>query len=62
MDDLVLMLTAHRGLRNTPRAARVAASRRFAAYVIDAFRATPDAPPPLPPAPRLRPLPRPGAP
>jgi hypothetical protein len=57
VDDLVLMLTAHRGLRATPRAARVTASRRFAAYVIEAFRAAPEtgAPTPLPPAPRLQP-------
>ncbi|MFD4630941.1 TetR/AcrR family transcriptional regulator [Streptomyces sp. NPDC058284] len=57
VDDLILVLMAHRGLQDTPRAARVAASRRFAAYVIEAFRAAPDpvdAPAPLPPAPRLR--------
>ncbi|MFF3501497.1 TetR/AcrR family transcriptional regulator [Streptomyces sp. NPDC003247] len=55
VDDLVLMLMAHRGLRDTPPAARVTASRRFAAYVIEAFRAAPEdpAPTPLPPAPRL---------
>ncbi|OQQ13940.1 TetR family transcriptional regulator [Streptomyces sp. M41(2017)] len=55
VDDLVLMLMAHRGLPDTPRAARYAASRRFAAYVIEAFRAAPEtgAPTPLPPAPRL---------
>ncbi|MFJ7300141.1 TetR/AcrR family transcriptional regulator [Streptomyces sp. NPDC099088] len=55
VDDLVLMLMAHRGLQDTPRAARYAASRRFAAYVIEAFRAAPEtgAPTPLPPAPRL---------
>ena len=56
IDDLVLMLMAHRGLQDTPRAARVTASRRFAAYVIEAFRAAPEtgAPTPLPPAPRLQ--------
>jgi AcrR family transcriptional regulator len=56
VDDLILMLMAHRGLQDTPRAARVAASRRFAAYVIEAFRAAPEtgAPAPLPPAPRLQ--------
>ncbi len=56
IDDLVLMLMAHRGLQDAPRAARVTTSRRFAAYVIEAFRAAPQtAPPtPLPPAPRLR--------
>ncbi|MGW5657133.1 TetR/AcrR family transcriptional regulator [Streptomyces humi] len=41
IDDLVLMLMAHRGLQDAPRAARITASRRFAAYVIEAFRATP---------------------
>ncbi|MEU6389387.1 helix-turn-helix domain-containing protein [Streptomyces sp. NPDC046939] len=56
VDDLVLMLMAHRGLQDTPGAARVAASRRFAAYVIEAFHAAPEAraSAPLPPAPRLR--------
>ncbi|MFI6515574.1 TetR/AcrR family transcriptional regulator [Spirillospora sp. NPDC050679] len=58
VDDLVLMLMAHRGLQDAPSADRVAASRRFAAYVIEAFRAAPEAeagaPAPLPPAPRLR--------
>lgn len=53
--DLVLMLMAHRGLQDAPRAARYVASRRFAAYVIEAFRAAPEtgAPTPLPPAPHL---------
>ncbi|WP_405724395.1 TetR/AcrR family transcriptional regulator [Streptomyces sp. NBC_00028] len=57
VDDLILMLMAHQGLQGTPRAARVTASRRFAAYVIEAFRAAPEtgAPTPLPPAPRLQP-------
>ncbi|MET9143995.1 helix-turn-helix domain-containing protein [Streptomyces sp. NPDC004042] len=62
VDDLVLMLLAHRGVQDVPRAARPAASRRFAAYVIEAFRAVPEpgagagaeAHAPLPPAPRLR--------
>ncbi|MFH9042615.1 TetR/AcrR family transcriptional regulator [Streptomyces sp. NPDC017966] len=56
VDDLILVLMAHRGLQDTPRAARLTASRRFAAYVIEAFRAVPEtgAPAPLPPAPRLR--------
>ncbi|MGW3444267.1 TetR/AcrR family transcriptional regulator [Streptomyces sp. NPDC001076] len=54
--DLILMLMAHRGLQDTPLSARVTASRRFAAYVIEAFRAAPEAaaPTPLPPAPRLQ--------
>ncbi|WP_420037348.1 TetR/AcrR family transcriptional regulator [Streptomyces sp. cg28] len=42
VDDLILMLTAHQGLLHAPLPARVAASRRFAAYVIEAFRATPE--------------------
>ncbi|MFF9488518.1 TetR/AcrR family transcriptional regulator [Streptomyces sp. NPDC014676] len=56
VDDLILMLMAHRGLQDTSRAARLTASRRFAAYVIEAFRAAPEtgAPAPLPPAPHLR--------
>ncbi|MGW2047734.1 TetR/AcrR family transcriptional regulator [Streptomyces sp. NPDC001858] len=56
VDDLVLMLMAHRGVRDAPHADRLAASRRFAAYVIEAFRAgeEPGARAPLPPAPRLR--------
>jgi AcrR family transcriptional regulator len=55
VDDLVLMLMAHRGVQDVPRADRLTASRRFAAYVIEAFRAAPGtgAPAPLPPAPRL---------
>ncbi|MGA5523376.1 TetR/AcrR family transcriptional regulator [Streptomyces pseudogriseolus] len=59
VDDLVLVLTAHRGLQDTPASARVAASRRYAAYVIEAFRATPEPvePKPLPPAARLADLP-----
>ncbi|MEV7978725.1 helix-turn-helix domain-containing protein [Streptomyces sp. NPDC086519] len=64
VDDLILMLMAHRGLQDTPRAARLTASRRFAAYVIEAFRAAPEtaAPTPLPPAPRLRLTPLPSTP
>ncbi|MGQ4514683.1 TetR family transcriptional regulator [Streptomyces sp. DW26H14] len=64
IDDLTLMLMAHRGLHDIPRADRVTTSRRFAAYVIEAFGAAPEtaAGAPLPPVPRLR-LPRPtGAP
>ncbi|MFJ8153689.1 TetR/AcrR family transcriptional regulator [Streptomyces sp. NPDC094468] len=50
VDDLVLMLLAHRGVHDAPRAARITASRRFAAYVIEAFRAMPGrAGPALPP-------------
>lgn len=56
VDDLILMLMAHRGLKDTPRDDRVRASRRFAAYVVEAFRAAPEteAATPLPPASRLR--------
>ncbi|MEV3923863.1 TetR/AcrR family transcriptional regulator [Actinomadura coerulea] len=42
VDDLVLMLMAHRGLQDVPDGARLQASRRFAAYVIEAFRAVPE--------------------
>lgn len=42
VDDLILMLTAHQGLQHAPRPARLTASRRFAAYVIEAFRAAPE--------------------
>lgn len=53
VDDLILMLMAHRGIQDAPRAVRLTASRRFAAYVIEAFRAAPEtgAPTPLWPAP-----------
>ncbi|MEV8614589.1 helix-turn-helix domain-containing protein [Amycolatopsis sp. NPDC051373] len=52
VDDLVLVLMANNGIHATSPAARVAASRRFAALAIQAFRATPQ-PSPLPPAARL---------
>jgi AcrR family transcriptional regulator len=55
VDDLVLMLLAHQGIQHAPRAVRLAASRRYAAYVMEAFHATPDrGAPTLPPAPRLQ--------
>ncbi|MEU0431982.1 helix-turn-helix domain-containing protein [Streptomyces sp. NPDC006290] len=56
VDDLILMLTAHQGLHHAPLPARLTASRRFAAYVIEAFRAAPEtgAATSLPPAARLR--------
>ncbi|NGO70377.1 TetR/AcrR family transcriptional regulator [Streptomyces sp. SB3404] len=41
VDDLILVLMAHRGVQDMPPDTRLAASRRFAAYMIDAFRATP---------------------
>lgn len=52
LEDLMLMLMAHRGIQPGSPAARAAASRRFAAFVIEAFRATPDSAP-LPPVARL---------
>jgi hypothetical protein len=48
LDDLVLVLAANRGIRAASPGARVAASRRFAALAIQAFRASPQAMP-LPP-------------
>ncbi|MER6812559.1 helix-turn-helix domain-containing protein [Spirillospora sp. NPDC000708] len=52
LEDIVLALMANEGIRAGSRAARVAASRRFAALMIQSFRA--DAPgAPLPPAVRL---------
>jgi AcrR family transcriptional regulator len=55
LDDLVLMLMANSGIRATSTAAAVTASRRFAALAIQAFQASPQAPP-LPPATRLAPM------
>lgn len=52
LDDLILMLMANKGIRASSAEAQVAASRRFAAYVIEAFEARPRHTP-LPPAPRL---------
>jgi hypothetical protein len=40
LDDLILMLMANGGIRATSPAARVAASRRFAALAIGAFQAS----------------------
>ncbi|SED60834.1 DNA-binding transcriptional regulator, AcrR family [Streptomyces melanosporofaciens] len=54
LDDLILMLMANRGIHTTSQATRVAASRRFAALVIQAFRASPQHSP-LPPVARLAP-------
>jgi AcrR family transcriptional regulator len=52
LEDVVLALMANEGIRAGSLAARVAASRRFAALMIQSFRA--DAPAePLPPAVRL---------
>ncbi len=48
MEDMILMIMANNGIRASTPAARIAASRRFAALMIDAFRASP-VPVPLPP-------------
>jgi hypothetical protein len=55
VDDLILMLMANSGIRAGSPAAAVAASRRFAALAIAAFRASPGAAP-LPPPARLAPV------
>jgi AcrR family transcriptional regulator len=52
LEDLVLAMMANEGIRAESREARLAASRRFAALMIQSFRATP-APQPLPPPVRL---------
>jgi AcrR family transcriptional regulator len=52
LDDLVLVLMANGGIHATSPAARVAASRRFAALAVQAFQASPGAAP-LPPVGRL---------
>lgn len=52
LEDIVLALMANEGIRAESPGTRVAASRRFAALMIQSFRATP-APAPLPPAVRL---------
>jgi AcrR family transcriptional regulator len=41
LDDLILVLMANDGIRATSPAARVAASRRFAALAVQAFQAAP---------------------
>jgi len=48
LEDLVLAMMANEGIRANSPAARLAASRRFAALMIQSFRAGP-APVPLPP-------------
>jgi AcrR family transcriptional regulator len=50
MDDLVLVLTANKGIHAASLDTRVAASRRFAAFVIEAFEARPRQAPLPPPA------------
>ncbi|MFE3442608.1 TetR/AcrR family transcriptional regulator [Nocardia sp. NPDC059180] len=54
LDDLILMIMANNGIHADTPAARIAASRRFAALMIQAFQ-TPPEPSPLPPVPRLVP-------
>ncbi|MFF0452761.1 TetR/AcrR family transcriptional regulator [Nocardia africana] len=54
VDDLILMLLANRGIHLGSPAARVAASRRFAAFVIQAFATTAQTAP-LPPVARVAP-------
>ncbi|TCJ95666.1 TetR/AcrR family transcriptional regulator [Nocardia alba] len=54
VDDLILMIMANNGIHAGTPAARIAASRRFAALMIQAFRTSPAAAP-LPPVPRLMP-------
>ncbi|MCO8269806.1 TetR/AcrR family transcriptional regulator [Actinoplanes sp. TRM 88003] len=50
VDDLILMIMAGRGLPVGPPELRVAAARRFAALILDSFRASPAAGPLPPPA------------
>ncbi|MEV6560316.1 helix-turn-helix domain-containing protein [Nocardia sp. NPDC051756] len=55
LDDLILTIMANSGIQAATPAARLAASRRFAALMIQAFRAAPESSP-LPPVPRLMPF------
>jgi AcrR family transcriptional regulator len=52
LEDLILALMANEGIRAETRETRVAASRRFAALMVESFRARP-VPVPLPPPVRL---------
>lgn len=52
IDDVILVLMANAGIQTGPPETRAAASRRFAALMIESFRANPD-PMPLPPGVRL---------
>jgi AcrR family transcriptional regulator len=54
LDDLILMIMANDGIHANTPSARIAASRRFAALMIQAFQASPVSSP-LPPVPRLSP-------
>ncbi|WP_406146980.1 TetR/AcrR family transcriptional regulator [Streptomyces sp. NBC_01012] len=53
VEDISLALMANEGIRAESPGMRAAASRRFAALMIQSFRADPVAPAPLPPAVRL---------
>lgn len=55
-DDLTLLIMANSGITADSEEDAVAASRRLAAYLIQAFQASPE-PRPLPPVPRLGPHP-----
>ena len=52
LDDLILVIMANGGIRATSQEAAVAASRRFAALIIQSFRALPESSP-LPPPVRV---------
>lgn len=52
IDDVILVLMANEGIQTGPPETRAAASRRFAALMIESFRANPD-PMPLPPGVQL---------
>ncbi|GAA5182513.1 TetR/AcrR family transcriptional regulator [Rugosimonospora acidiphila] len=54
LDDLILMIQANNGIQASTPAARIAAARRFAALMIQAFQASPVSSP-LPPVPQLTP-------
>jgi AcrR family transcriptional regulator len=54
LEDVILMITANAGIHASTPAAGIAASRRFAALMIQAFQASP-ARSPLPPVPHLTP-------
>lgn len=55
LDDFLLTIMANSGIQAATPAARLAASRRFAALMVRAFHASSESPP-LPPVPRLMPF------
>jgi AcrR family transcriptional regulator len=55
VDDLILMTMANDGIHASTPAARIAASRRYTALMIQAFQTSPAASP-LPPVPQLTPV------